>query len=120
MLAVVGEQGLCFIVCDAGMNNDIVSLLPVDGCSYTVFVAELERINNTKNLVEIAPSGGRVSQGQTNNLLGIDDENSSDCERKTLCVAVGCVLLVQHIIQRRDLPVWVGDDGELNICGGNL
>lgn len=42
MYSVFGEQSFGFLRADAGVHNHVVSLLPVDWCSNTVLVTELE------------------------------------------------------------------------------
>lgn len=42
MLAILREQSLCLIIGHAGVDNNIFTLLPVDGGSDAMFVASLE------------------------------------------------------------------------------
>ena len=42
MLGMFREQSLCLIIGDAGVNDNIITLLPVNGGSNTVLVANLE------------------------------------------------------------------------------
>ena len=66
-------------------------------------------VDDPQYFVKVATSGGRVRNHQTDGLLGVDDEHRSDGEGHALCIAVGGVLEVQHIVQRSDLTVRVGD-----------
>ena len=47
------EQSLCFIVRHTRVHNHILSRLPVDGSCDPVLVAELQRIDDTDDFVEI-------------------------------------------------------------------
>lgn len=48
---VVGEQGLGLLSVDAGVDDHIVALLPVDGRRDAVLVAELDRVDGANDLV---------------------------------------------------------------------
>lgn len=45
------EQGLGFLVVDASMDDDILTLLPVDGRGNFVFVAELDSIDDSDDFI---------------------------------------------------------------------
>lgn len=66
-------------------------------------------VDDPQDFVKVATSGGRVRNGQTDDLLGVDDEHRSDGERNTLGVNVGSILVVQHIVQGGDLTLLIGD-----------
>jgi len=66
-------------------------------------------INDPQDFVKVATSGGRVRNGQTDGLLGIDDEHRSDGEGNAAGIAVAGVLVVQHIVQGGDITRLVGD-----------
>ena len=51
------EQSLCFIVAHARMDDNIVTLIPVDRSGDTVLVAQLKRVDNANNFVKV--SSGR-------------------------------------------------------------
>ena len=42
MDGVFGEELLSFILSDRCVNDDILALLPVDGCGHTVLIRELK------------------------------------------------------------------------------
>jgi hypothetical protein len=48
---VVGEEGLGLLVVDAGVDDDVLALLPVDGRRNAVLVAELDRVDCAEDLV---------------------------------------------------------------------
>lgn len=66
-------------------------------------------VNSAKDLVEVAARCGRVGECKADLLLGVDDEDSADGERETLLVDVRQILVVQHVVERRDLTVSVRD-----------
>ena len=49
----VREQSLRFLVGNRGVNDNIVSLVPVSGSGDTMLVTELQRIDDTDDLVLI-------------------------------------------------------------------
>lgn len=66
-------------------------------------------VDDPQDLVEIATSGGGVRNGQTDDLLGVDDKHRSDGEWNTLGIDIASILVVQHVVQGRDLTFLVGD-----------
>ena len=62
---VVREQLRGLVVRHAGVDDHVVALLPVDGRRDPVLVAELERVDDTDDLVEVAPGRRRVCDGDT-------------------------------------------------------
>lgn len=78
MLDVVGEEGLGLLITDTGVNDDISTFLPVDGSGDTVLVAELQRVDNSEDLIEGSANLGGVGEGKTDDLLGVDHKDSSD------------------------------------------
>lgn len=78
MHGVVREKHLGLLVFHTGVDDDIVTLLPVNRSSDPVLVASLESIKNTDDLVEVASCHSRICKDETDGLLGIDDEYASD------------------------------------------
>ena len=66
-------------------------------------------IDDPQDLVKVTTSGGRVRNGHTDDLLGIDDEHSSDSEGNALGITVGRVLVIQHVVQGGDITRLIGD-----------
>ncbi len=58
---------------------------------------------------KVATDNSRVRNSQTNGLLGVDNEDGTDSEWKTLLVNVGGVLVVKHVIQVGNLALLVCD-----------
>lgn len=111
----LGEEHLGLIIGNGRVDNDIITLVPVDWRGYAVFIAKLQRVYNTENLIKVSSSRSWISNGQTNDFLGINHEYSADREGKTLCITVSRILLIEHIIEGGDFPVLVGNDGELHV-----
>lgn len=105
---------------DGRRNNHVVTHLPVDGSGNTLLVAGLQRINDTEDFGGVAAGGGRVHHGQTDLLAWVDDEDRADGERNALLVDVVQILLVDHVVQKCNLAVGIGDNGELDIGGGDF
>ena len=66
-------------------------------------------VDDPQDFVKVAASRGRVRNGQTNDFLGVDDEHGSDGEGNALGIYVAGILVVQHVVQGRDLTVLIGD-----------
>ena len=61
------------------------------------------------NTHEVAADSGGVCEGEADGLLRVDDEDSTDGEREALRILVRRVLVVEHVVQRRDLAIAVRD-----------
>ena len=66
-------------------------------------------VDDPEYFVKVATSGSRVRNGQTDDLLRVDDEHRSDGEGNALGIDVGGILVVQHVVQGSDLTVLIGD-----------
>jgi hypothetical protein len=91
-LDTLGEELVGLFGRNAGVDDNIVTLLPVTGSGDTVLVTELKRVNDTKDLIKVTASGSGVAQDETDGLLGIDDEDGTDSEGDTLAINVGDIL----------------------------
>jgi hypothetical protein len=103
------EQVLGLLVVHRGMDDDIVSLFPVDGSSDLVLVSELERVDHSEDLVEIAAGLSRVADCETDDLLGVDHKDGSDSEWNALAVHIGRIDSVEHVVEGGDLAIGIGD-----------
>lgn len=63
-----------------------------------MFVARLERINNTQDLCRIATRGCRVAEDRSNLLVWVNDKHGADGEGDAFLVNVGSVLVVEPIL----------------------
>jgi hypothetical protein len=100
--------------------DDVVAHCPVHWRSDPVFVASLKGVEHTKDLGCIPSSRGRVREDQANGFLGINDEYRPDGEGNALGVDIGGVLVVNHVVRERDLPLLVADDGKCEFAAGEL
>lgn len=119
-LADLAELGLGFLGGDIRRDDDIVAREPVDGSGDTLLVRGLQGIHDTEHLGSVTAGRGRVGQGETDLLVGVNDEDRADGQGQTLLVHVGGVIVVQHVIQVGNLAVGVGNDGELEIRASDL
>lgn len=109
----IREEARNIVSLNRWVDDDLVSLLPVDWSSDTVLVAELQGIDDSEDLSEVASSGGWVLDLQTDHPLWVDDKDGSDGEGNTLGIDVGGVQSIEHVVLSGDLSVLVSDDGEL-------
>lgn len=78
MLLEFGEESLCLLISNGGVDNDIITLLPVDGSGNLVLITELQGVDDTENFVERSADLCGVRDGQADNFPGVDDEYCSD------------------------------------------
>ena len=95
----LGEQLLGLLVVNSRVDDDIVSLVPVDGSGNLVLITKLQGVDDTvrrylsiamiceggviyspNDLVEVPSSGSRVSEGKPDGFLGVNYEDRSDLE----------------------------------------
>lgn len=114
------EELLDIVTLNRWVNDDLVTLLPVDWSSDSVLVTDLQRVDYTQNLLEVTSSGSWVLDLQSDDLLWVNDKDGSHCEWNSLCVDVGWVQGVQHVIFRGDFSVLVTDDWEGYLVLGNF
>lgn len=98
---VVREEGLGLLGVDAGMDNNVLALLPVDRRGDAVLVPELDRVDCTDNFIlhtaalavawgseggthEVAAGDCRVRDCETDDLLRVNDEDGPDLRRARL------------------------------------
>lgn len=63
-------------------------------------------------------SGSGIGHDETNSLLWINDENTSNRESDSLLIDIGCILLVNHVIGICHLTVFVTNDREFQSASG--
>ena len=103
------EQSFGLIVGHTRMDDHVVSLVPVDRRRHFVLVTNLQRINDSDDLVEITPGLSWVGNSQTDDFLRVDDKDGSNGEWDTLRIYVGRVDGVQHIVKCGDFTIRVSD-----------
>jgi hypothetical protein len=92
--AELGEEGLGLLVLDGGMDDDVLTRDPVDGCGDSVLVAGLQGVDDAQDLGGVAAGGGWVGEDGADGLLGVDDEDGADGKGDALLIDVGGILLV--------------------------
>jgi len=117
---VTREELRGFVVGHRVVDDDVLPLLPVDGCCDLVLVAELESINGTDYFVKVSSHSSRIRESQANDLLGVDNEDSSDSERQSFLVNVGGILLVKHVVQRGHLAIGIGNNREGQVSTSDI
>ena len=85
-----------------------------------MFVACLQAIDHPQHLRSVSPRARGIAQDQANRLLRIDDIHASDGQRHALGVHIGCVLIVDHVVQQGNLALLVANDGELEVRAGDF
>lgn len=68
----VGEDLLGILSGDTGVDDDLSSGGPVGGRRDLVGVSELERVDDTDDLVKLTSGRGGVGEHETDGLLGVD------------------------------------------------
>jgi len=95
-------------ILDRWRDDDILAALPVARRYHVEIVGELQRVDHTQDLGEIAPSAGWISDHEPDVLRGIDDQERSHGRR---AAGIG----MNQIVQLADLLIDVGNDRELNL-----
>jgi hypothetical protein len=95
----LGEDLFSLLSRDAGVDNNIITLLPVTRSSDTVLITELKRVNDAKDFVKVATSRSGVGQDKTNGLLGVNDEDGTDSEGNSLLINVGDILIIDNTVR---------------------
>ena len=103
------------VILDAGVHNHIVTWDPVDRSGDLVLVAGLERIDDSKNLGGVPASRGGVCEDCSDGLLRVNDEYGTDRESNALAVDVRGILVINHVIGKRDLTAFVTNDWEFQV-----
>jgi len=116
MNLVLGEQSLGFLALDTGMNDNVVTGLPIDRSSDSVLITQLDCVDYPYNLIEIPSCNGGVVQFEPDLFGGIDYEHCPDGKRETRsAINVGSILIIEHVVEVGNTTVTVGDDRILNI-----
>ena len=72
----------------------------------------MQGINDTEDFGRIAASAGGIVDDGADDFFGVDEENSADRQCHTLCVDIGSVLVVDHVVDVCNFAGLVGDDGK--------
>lgn len=85
-----------------------------------MFVGQLQGVNDTEDFSRVTAGAGGVVDNCANDLLRVDEEYSSDSQCHALCVDVGGILVVDHVVEVSDFARLVGNDGESQIATRDL
>ena len=95
-------------ILDRRRDDDVIALLPVHRRGDAVVVGQLQGIQGAQDFVKIAARAGRIRQDQADLLGRIDDEHRT--HRRG-----GAGIGVDHVIERRDLAIFVSQDRILDV-----
>lgn len=94
-------------------NGDIHMVVgPVGRRRDRLFIAQLECLDATDNLIGVPTHAGRIVQREHELVFGVDDKDGSDCQREVLLVACSGV---NHPVGGTDGPVGIADDREFDL-----
>lgn len=119
----LSELGLGVLGADAGGNNDVLTLGPVDRSGNALLVSELESLNDTKDLGNVATGGSRVDKEQPDLLGRVNNEDVADGHGSSTALLEGLESrLVKHVVLEGNLARGVGNDGivDLGTLGSEL
>ena len=86
--------------------------LPVNRCDETVFIRQLQRINDTENFLRISAGGSRIVNDGADNFFRIDEEDRSDGKCHSLGVDIRSILIIDHVVKISDFAGFISDNGE--------
>lgn len=109
-LEALREEGGSVIIGDAGKDNAVLALCPIDRGGDLVRDGQLKRVDRAEDLVEAPASARGVGQGELDLAVLADDEHGADGEREPL--GVGGVVGRDHAVLLGNGAGGVGDDGE--------
>ena len=73
------------------VDNDILAVLPVGRSGHLLVDSELKRVDRTDDFIKVASGAGRVRHHECNSLVGLEDENTTDCHGQSLAILVGLI-----------------------------
>ena len=85
-----------------------------------MLIPRLQAVHNPEHLGRIPPRARRIAHDQSDHLLRIHDEHTPNRKRNPLGIHIGCILMIQHIVQIRHFPLLVADDGKLELRPADL
>ena len=93
---------------------------PIYWRSDPLLIPRLQTIHHPQDLGRVPPRAGGIAQNQADGLLRVDNKHAPDGKRDALLVHVRHILMIQHIIQIRHLPLLVADNGETETGAGDF
>lgn len=106
---------------NARRDNHVLSSRPVDRRRNALLVRQLQGINNPQHLRSVPSRRRRVRHSEADLLFRVNDKDraNGECNAAFLSQAIE-VVLRDHVVEKGDVAVCVGDDGELNGGVGSL
>lgn len=86
--------------------HTLATLLPAGGADLAVLVGELEGLDETDGLLDVAADGQVVDGDLAEDAVGVDDEETTQSDT---------LLLNQDAVAARDLLGSIGDEGQLQV-----
>jgi hypothetical protein len=86
--------------------HGLSTLLPSSRANLAVLISELESLDETDGLLDVAADGEIVDGDLAENTLGVDDEETAESD---------ALVLDQNAVGAGDLGGLVGDEGELQV-----
>lgn len=106
---------------DTGGYNNVLALLPIDRCRNTLLISCLQAVDDSEDLCSVPARARGVRHCETNLLRRIDNEDRTDCKGNAAVLLKRVkVVLRDHVVEKSDVAVCVGDDWELYRGVGRL
>jgi hypothetical protein len=80
----------------------------------------LQRVDDTEDFIRVTSGTGGVVDDGSDNFLGIDEENCADSQSHTLRIDVGGILIIDHVVQERNLPGLIRNNRETQMAPRNV
>ena len=90
------------------MDNDIVTRTPVDRCSNTMLVGQLEGVHHSQKFRSVSTGRGWVGEDKTDSLFGVDNEYRADSKGHAFTVHVRGILVIKPVNVSSNIPYLVG------------
>src|ERR1700741_2702514 len=78
-LPALGKFLLRLLFCDRSWNDHVVARFPVYGRGDVVLSRQLQRVQDPKHLIKIAPAAHGIAEHELDFLVGADDEYGTNC-----------------------------------------
>ena len=107
-LEALGELRDGVLSGDGRGDHALLTVLPVGRGGHRVLCCELERVDDTEDLIKVASSGGRVEDGELQPVVRTHNEDGTGGDGEALLVLV---IGIEHAELNSQLPLAISDDG---------
>ena len=83
-----------------------------------LLISRLQTIHHPQDLGRVPSRAGRIAQYQANRLFRINNKYTPDGKGNALLIHIRHVLMIQHVIQVRHLPLLIPNDGKTETGAG--